>query len=191
MVFAIDWLIHDGEWEEARAERHEHGPGAFRDDWFWRRLTSLDSSLQLRHDATTMFPVEVLRAQAEDLRRWQAEHGGPVDPPITPADVFGWSTYPIALALNLQQAIWEDGFAAAPDDTAFYFRDLEGSGYLVFAKRGGLVHIASSRKGSALLRVPVTEFVDGVRDFIRRLVAQIETTAPELMDWPEVAALKV
>jgi hypothetical protein len=189
MVFAIEWMVYEGQWDAARAERFENGPGATRDRFMQRRQSSLYSAIQLRHDQTMMFSQEALRAEAEGLRRWQTQHGEPVEPPITPADVFGWSTHPISLALDFLWAIWENDFASAPDGTVLRYRDPEGTGYLTFEKSSGAVDIRSGREGSSMLRVPETEFINGVRAFITGLIGQIRREAPELLDWPEVAAL--
>jgi hypothetical protein len=70
-----------------------------------------------------------------------------------------------------------------------HYHDPEGTGNLAFQKRGDIVVIGSSREGAAVLRVPLAEFVEGVRDFITGLLAEIRRQAPEPLDWPEVAAL--
>jgi transposase len=189
MAFAIEWMVYEGQWEEARAERREFGPGAIRDWFSQRRLTALYSGMQMRHDATEMFSRQAKRVEAEDLRRWQAAHGEPVDPPITEAEVFGWSTHPIALALEFLWGIWEHDFAGAPDGTVLHYHDPEGTGNLAFQKRGGIVVIGSGEEGAAVLRVPLAEFIEGVRDFTTGLIGEIRRRAPELLDWPEVAAL--
>jgi hypothetical protein len=214
--FLIEWMVAEGQWEEARRERREYGPGALRDRNQQQRITALHSAVQLRYGGTALFDGDRLRAKWEGLRAWQtergiaaffpedpspeddedmrlwvAEHGEPVIPPVTEADVFGWYTHPIILALMLRVEVWDRGFAQTTEDRLFHFTDPEGSGYLTFARRGEVVHITSDEEYAGALAVPQAAFVAGVRDFITELAAQIRETAPELLDWPEVADLYV
>lgn len=191
MTFAIDWMVFDGEWEDARAHREQYGPAEPLDDEFSTRRTALHSAVQLRRDEDVLFPREALRFKEEDLRRWQAEHDEFVDPPITPADLFGWSLHPIHLAGYLDWVIWDGAFAMAPDDTLISYRDPESDFYLAFQKYGDLVLVGSTWEHSPVLRVPAPEFFAGTRDFIVRLLREIHETAPELLDWPELAALQI
>ncbi|MDQ3045850.1 MAG: hypothetical protein M3R06_11990 [Chloroflexota bacterium] len=182
--FSIGWTLTDEEWLKAREYRDEHPPGSTYDRHRDALIQLLWGSVQFSYGETLLYPVERKR---EVLARGYTEHDaaghGAYLMVASDEELAQGMTHGLVdLSLYLADLLAGPNFKSAADGSIALF-DAKGYCGCIRVTREGDDVLIDDAFGWATVRVPLAAFTAGVRDFLVRFTAEIETQAPDLLEW--------
>jgi hypothetical protein len=200
-AFAIVWHIDDSEWEEAARIAAANPPGSYYDRYRRVFLLNFHDRLQLAYDGELMFKPRIPNfiresdspEEADRKRKWADEN--------SKWDQYGLGGLTILdFAGSMAYIVSTLKFEDAPVGTLTAWRNCDDPNAIFFRKDSENILIWHSRGRNALtppgppepnfddvsrqiLLVPHVEFFSGARTFLNRFVAELETHAPDLLEW--------